>query len=95
MIVFWFFFDFNAAIILFGLWGKVEFGDGFVVFENGLVVGARCFFTSVESAKRCLLAINSKPCLVSLPTLGHTRKEIVPYLLSIVKVRGLLYLRMA
>ena len=51
MIIFWFFFDFNAAIILFGLWWKVEFGDGFVVFENDLLVGSGCFFFGVEGAK--------------------------------------------
>ena len=68
--------------------------NGLVVFVNGLVVGTSCFCLGVEGAKRREFTAN-EVCWVSLPTLGHTLKEIVPYLLSIVKVRGLLYLRMA
>ena len=76
MIVAWFFFDFNAAIILFGLWWKVQFISGVVVFENSLVVGARCFFGGVEGAKTCEFTINSDLCYEPLLVLVLVHSSI-------------------
>jgi len=52
LIVFWFFFDLDFVIVC--LWWKVQFGDGLIVFENGLVIGTCCFCGCVESAKTFL-----------------------------------------
>ena len=70
----WFFIDLNFVIVC-CLWWKVEFGDGFVVFENGSVVGNCCFYVGVESAKTFAFAIKVDLCSVSLPTLGHTSES--------------------
>ena len=57
------------------LWWKVEFGDGLVVFENGLVVGTGCVSVSIEGAETLAFAIDSESCLPSLFILGNTSKS--------------------
>jgi len=64
LIVFWFFFDLDIVICC--LWWDVQqFGDRFVVFENGLVVDTCCFLVGAKGTKRIFLAVNIDMCSVS------------------------------